>query len=147
MRFLQFDGDHGTVLGEKIEHVGFLKGIRQLVNVKIGKVGLGFGVVSFSFGHLLVRSLVLGDAQAVRVLLHGCIVPSLNANFCSFGRVEVDKSKLLASASHSVEENDATENEVSLLSWLLAFLVGLISLISKNNVELIDNLLLSAHRV
>ena len=107
MRFLEFDGDHGTVLGEKIEHVGFLKGIRQLVNVKIGKVGLGFGVVSFSFGHLLVRSLVLGDAEAVRVLLH----------------------------------------EVSLLSWLLAFLVGLISLISKNNVELIDNLLLSAHRV
>ena len=147
MRFLQFDGDHGTVLGEKIEHVGFLKGIRQLVNVKIGKVGLGFGVVSFSFRHLLVRSLVLGDAQAVRVLLHGCIVPSLNANFCSFGGVEVDKSKLLASASHSIEENDATENEVSLLSWLFAFLIRLISLVSKNNVELIDNLLLSAHRV
>jgi len=96
---------------------------------------------------LLVRSLVLGDAEAVWMLLHGCIVPSLNANFCSFGCIEVDESKLLASASHSIEENNTTQNEVSLLSWLFAFLIWLISLISQNNVELVDNLLLSAHRV
>ena len=94
-----------------------------------------------------MRSLVLGDAEAVRMLLHGCIVPSLDANFCSFGCIEVDKSKLLASASHSIEENDATENKIPLLSWLFAFLIRLISLISKNNVELINNLLFSAHRI